>query len=196
MFSLDLPKLPMDYSLLTKNLLIRRLRESDVMDFHQAKEESFHQLQAWMPWAAQPDEPEQTFRFIAEGILVFQTGHQFRFGGFDKDTGQFILIVDIRKQEHWPGYDMGYWCHSAHAGKGYTTEAVRALTETCFTQLGAERLSIRCAVENTASNRVPEKLGFPLEGLMKNGERHHDGTLRDMNLYAHTPASWAAFTRA
>jgi RimJ/RimL family protein N-acetyltransferase len=192
----DLPKLPMDHSVLTERLLIRRLRESDVMDFHQAKEASFDQLHKWMPWAAVPDEPEQTFRFIAEGILVFQTGHQFRFGGFDKDTGQFIVIVDIRKAEHWPGYDMGYWCHSDYAGKGYTTEAVHALTNTCFNNLGAERLAVRCAGENTASNRVPQKLGFPLEGVMKNGERHHDGTLRHMNLYAHTPASWAKAKQA
>ncbi|MEX0287668.1 MAG: GNAT family N-acetyltransferase [Flavobacteriaceae bacterium] len=49
-------------------------------------------------------------------------------------------------------------------GKGYATEAVKALLKFCFEGLGLHRIEAGCAIENLASIRVLEKVGMRQEG--------------------------------
>ena len=62
---------------------------------------------------------------------------------------------------HLPGEpELGYWIAAEHQGHGYATEAARAVLDRAFTQLGVEKVSANAAVDNVASQRVLEKLGF------------------------------------
>jgi RimJ/RimL family protein N-acetyltransferase len=56
--------------------------------------------------------------------------------------------------------EIGYWIRDAAAGRGFATEASRALTAVGFGLEGIERIEIHCATDNAASRRVPEKLGY------------------------------------
>jgi RimJ/RimL family protein N-acetyltransferase len=60
--------------------------------------------------------------------------------------------------------ELGYWIARAHWGKGYATEASRQLLEIART-LGLARLEASHFVDNPASGRVLEKLGFVPTGL-------------------------------
>jgi len=51
-------------------------------------------------------------------------------------------------------------------GKGYATEALRAMTELAGS-MGVRRLSALCHVQHRASWRVMEKCGFEREGILK-----------------------------
>ena len=57
--------------------------------------------------------------------------------------------------------------HSNHWNKGYATEAAGELLQFGFKQLQLHRIEAGCAVENTASKRVLEKLGMVQEGLFR-----------------------------
>jgi RimJ/RimL family protein N-acetyltransferase len=61
--------------------------------------------------------------------------------------------------------ELGYWIGVAHWGRGYATEAARALIDHAFAELGCERLSSRARVSNPASRRVLEKCGFQWSGV-------------------------------
>jgi RimJ/RimL family protein N-acetyltransferase len=61
--------------------------------------------------------------------------------------------------------ELGYWIGVAHLGRGYATEAARALIDHAFAELGCERLSSRARVSNPASRRVLEKCGFQWSGV-------------------------------
>jgi RimJ/RimL family protein N-acetyltransferase len=61
--------------------------------------------------------------------------------------------------------ELGYWIGVAHWGRGYATEAARALIDHAFGELGAERMSSRARVSNPASRRVLEKCGFQWSGV-------------------------------
>ncbi|WP_272928112.1 GNAT family N-acetyltransferase [Bacillus sp. USDA818B3_A] len=54
------------------------------------------------------------------------------------------------------------------SGKGYITESTQAITEFAFRELQAKRVEIRCDRNNSKSRAIPEKLGFSLEGILKN----------------------------
>jgi len=59
----------------------------------------------------------------------------------------------------------GYWIGVPYWGRGYATEAARALVDHAFADLGYERLSCRARVSNPASRRVLEKCGFQWTGV-------------------------------
>jgi RimJ/RimL family protein N-acetyltransferase len=60
--------------------------------------------------------------------------------------------------------ELGYWIGRAHWGKGFATEASRALIEIART-LKLSRLEASHFLDNPASGRVLEKLGFKPTGL-------------------------------
>ncbi len=60
--------------------------------------------------------------------------------------------------------EIGYWLGAKHWGKGYATEAVRAVIDHAFTELDCEALQSAARVTNPASRRVLEKCGFQWVG--------------------------------
>lgn len=61
--------------------------------------------------------------------------------------------------------EIGYWLGVKHWGKGYGTEAVRAVIDFAFTELGHDTLSAGARVTNPASRRILEKCGFQWTGV-------------------------------
>ena len=59
---------------------------------------------------------------------------------------------------------MGYWIARAHWGKGFATEASRALIDIAKV-LKLPRLEASHFLDNPASGRVLEKLGFVATGM-------------------------------
>jgi RimJ/RimL family protein N-acetyltransferase len=61
--------------------------------------------------------------------------------------------------------DLGYWLGVPFWGHGYATEAVRAVIDHAFADLGYEALGAGARVTNPASRRVLEKCGFQWTGV-------------------------------
>jgi RimJ/RimL family protein N-acetyltransferase len=61
--------------------------------------------------------------------------------------------------------EIGYWLGVPHWGKGYATEAVRALIDYAFTELNHTALQAGARVTNPASRRILEKCGFQWTGV-------------------------------
>ncbi len=70
-------------------------------------------------------------------------------------------IVEIEAQPA----EIGYWLGVKHWGKGYATEAVRAVIDHAFADLGHAALQSAARVTNPASRRVLEKCGFQWTGV-------------------------------
>jgi RimJ/RimL family protein N-acetyltransferase len=64
-----------------------------------------------------------------------------------------------------PAPEIGYWLGVPHWGKGYATEAVRALIDYAFTELNHTALQAGARVTNPASRRILEKCGFQWTGV-------------------------------
>jgi len=74
-----------------------------------------------------------------------------------------IGACGIAQQDGAP--EIGYWLGVEHWGKGYATEAVHALVDYAFTDLGHSALNAGARVTNPASRRVLEKCGFQWTGV-------------------------------
>ena len=68
------------------------------------------------------------------------------------------------------GYDLypDYW------GKGYATEAARAVIDWCFNNLNLHRLQADCTLGNDRSERTILRLGFHLEGIWREKVWEHE----------------------
>jgi RimJ/RimL family protein N-acetyltransferase len=62
--------------------------------------------------------------------------------------------------------EIGYWLGTPYWGRGYATEAARALIDHAFDDLQLERLTAGARVSNPASRRVLEKCGFQWTGVV------------------------------
>ena len=70
---------------------------------------------------------------------------------------------------------MGYCMSRAHWGKGIMTEALSALVDFFFDQVGFNRIDADHDIENPASGRVMEKAGMRFEGTARQGGRTNRG---------------------
>ena len=62
---------------------------------------------------------------------------------------------------------MGYELDPKHWGKGYATEAARAVLDFGFSNMNLQRISAWCIADNIGSARVLEKLGMSLKGRVR-----------------------------
>jgi RimJ/RimL family protein N-acetyltransferase len=72
-----------------------------------------------------------------------------------------VCGVDPRED----GPEIGYWLGVSYWGRGYATEAARAVIDHAFGKLGHETLQAGARVSNPASRRVLEKCGFQWIGV-------------------------------
>ena len=87
--------------------------------------------------------------------------------------------------------DIGYELDSRYWGRGYATEAARALLSFGFADLGLHRIWSWCIAENVGSAHVLQKIGMRWEGHLRENERMR-GRWWDTLLYAILEHEWQA----
>lgn len=88
---------------------------------------------------------------------------------FKEDTAVksagFVCVVandnDAKKAE------LGYCIGKKWWNKGYMTEAVKAVADYLFEQIGYNRVEVQYDVDNPASGRVAQKCGMQYEGTLR-----------------------------
>ena len=146
---------------------VRPMHLADAEEVYQLIVKNREHLYPWMAWV--PDEPytrEMTRDYIRYSEKAAR--EQTQFDGLIERDGHIIgsigfPIIDWRNRiAH-----IGYWLDLAHTGHGIMTAAVRALTRYGFEALELNRIEIRCDVENERSAAVAQRLGYKLEGRLR-----------------------------
>lgn len=91
--------------------------------------------------------------------------------------GEVAGVVGARIAREAGRAEVGYWLGTAHLGRGIMTRAVRAVVRTLFDDEGLHRVELRTAADNQPSRAVADRLGFTLEGTLRemcpiDGVRH------------------------
>ncbi len=84
-----------------------------------------------------------------------------------RETRELVGSIAINPHEQHRRAEIGYWVAVAHWGRGYMTEAVRAIIDYGFRELGLNRVHAECHGDNPASARVLEKAGMTYEGTLR-----------------------------
>ncbi|MBX3156940.1 MAG: GNAT family N-acetyltransferase [Deltaproteobacteria bacterium] len=86
--------------------------------------------------------------------------------------------------------ELGYWVAKAWWGKGIMTEAAHAAVGFGFETIGLHKISTACFVENAASRRVIEKVGFRHVGRVED-DLWRDGAWHAQHRYELTSPEWS-----
>ena len=136
----------------------------------------------YLPWLEELKTPSDEVKFLENTNKHFGNIESANLVIWYKDqiagNISFNFIDDIRDSS-----DIGYWLGKDFHGKGIATQAVKGMCHIGFTDYQLNRLIIKAAVENEASNAVAKRAGFTLEGIARENEKLKDG-FHDENIYS------------
>ena len=170
----------------TDRLLIRMPHPEDTKKVYEAINASILDLKPWLPFAQMEQTLEDIEISIREAQINFMKRDDLRLHVFLKETGQFIASTGLHRMD-WSirKFEIGYWIDSRFSGKGYMTEAVQGIEDVAVNELKARRIEIRCDSRNAKSKAIPERLGYTLEGILRQDDLAADSQeLRDTCIYA------------
>lgn len=126
-----------------------------------------------------------TFTHIDEAIAVierrakgFENGHGIRWGIARQQDNRLIGSCGLTWNQEANAAEVGYELASQFWQQGIMTEALRAILQYGFETIKIEYVIAQVMLENTASQRLLQKLGFqswgtlPQHGFCK--AQHHD----------------------
>ena len=99
--------------------------------------------------------------------------------------GVTLAITDVWQTKG----DLNYWLDADYSDKGIALRSVRAVADYAFRVMQLNRITIRATPDNTASCALAEKLGFALEGMLRQAEWLYDH-FNDVNVYAMLRKDW------
>ena len=82
------------------------------------------------------------------------------------DGGESIGDVDFKGPARNHAVEIGYGVQPEYEGRGYTTEAVQAMTRWAFSQKNVVFVEAETDPDNKASQRILDKCGFVPDGTM------------------------------
>ena len=148
-----------DIRIETDRIILRPWRESDLEDFYAyARVDGVGQMAGWLPHR----DIEESRRILSMFIDEKKT-----FALELKENGKVIGSIgletrdaDLGIPEEMMGREIGYVLNRDYWGRGLMPEAVKAVIEYCFVELGFGWLTCGHFIRNNQSRRVVEKCGF------------------------------------
>ena len=152
-----------DWPLETPRLTLRPLVEGDFDAMHEMRSNPDVMRYLYQ----EPYTPEETRSALARrsaSAAWVREGDWLSAAVVERATG--LVVGDVAL--HWVSErdrtaEIGFVLDPRHQGKGFATEAARALLDWTFTTAGFHRVIGRTEARNAASARVLEKLGMRLE---------------------------------
>ncbi|MFT4540045.1 MAG: RimJ/RimL family protein N-acetyltransferase [Planctomycetota bacterium] len=173
------------YRIETRRLILRCYEPRDTIPLIDAVQASSEHLSEWLPWAL--DEPHSIDEKLAQvrGFRAgFDLGTNFVYGVFDPATGELIGGTGLHPRNGPGGAEIGYWIAHDRCGRGYATELTAVLARVGIELHGLDRIEIHVHPDNEASQRIPVKLGFQLEGRLRRRLRVLEGPMSDKLVYS------------
>lgn len=151
-------------------------------------------LGPWLPFVAHTHSEKDTLTFITS-VLNSPTEPREPFFVIEYE-GEFCGLINCKNTDFANRKtEIGYWLSQDFQKKGIMHQALQTLTHYVLEEYGMNRIVIKCAATNQASQNVALKAGYRFEGIEREGEQVNDHTFRDLYVYRllknerHTPPS-------
>ncbi|MET7693734.1 GNAT family N-acetyltransferase [Streptomyces sp. NPDC005483] len=170
-------------SISTERLVLRPLDEDDVPALAEMMNDE--QVGAWTD-VPQPYTEEQARGWITRyAPTEREAGRGITFAVTEFLTQRLVGVVQLAKTNwHVRSTELSYIIAPWARGEGYASEAALATAQWLFTDQKFERIELRTAADNTASQQVAQKIGCISEGVLRGAciarVRADDGTWSDV----------------
>lgn len=171
----------------TRRLILRPFAASDAADVQRlAGDREIADTTLNIP---HPYEDGMAEEWIATHRPRFEEGKLCNFAITLRDSGDLIGAMGLVITRRFDHAELGYWMGKPYWGKGFCTEAGRAVIEYGFTHLGLHRIHASYMARNPASGRVMRKLGMKQEGVLRGHVKKWD-KYEDLILFAIVKPEW------
>ncbi|NTV47718.1 MAG: GNAT family N-acetyltransferase, partial [Chlorobiales bacterium] len=155
---------------------------SDIDALYEAVMESRAELTVWLPWCHEQYGREDSIEWVRTRPVAWKWKEEFSFVIADAKTNRFLGASGINQFNGMYNFaNLGYWVRTSETKRGVATRATLLTAEFGFSSLHLNRIEIIATVGNIASQRVAEKAGARLEGILRRRiplrDKIHDATL-------------------
>jgi ribosomal-protein-alanine N-acetyltransferase len=172
----------------TARLLLRQFALSDAADVQRlAGDRAIADTTLMIP---HPYEDGMAEQWIGTHAPKFDSGEQMTLAIILGESGHLVGAVSLSIDARFDRAELGYWVGKPYWGRGYCTEASRAVVDWGFRELRLNRVFATHFKRNPASGRVMQKLGMTEEGCLKQHIKKWD-RYDDLVVYGMTRSEWA-----
>lgn len=172
----------------TDRLELRPYRETDAADVVRACQDEI--IQRWLP-VPKPYTFEDALAWCTTlTASLREVGAGIEWAATRSPRGDFLGSFGLKRTD-WRARtsEIGYWVAPWARNEGFATEAVAEIGRWLLTEQAFERMELRAATGNLASQRVAEKAGLAREGIARNAGFTHTGRV-DLVIFSLTPADF------
>ena len=167
---------------------LRTLCEDDAETLFRVVDGNRAHLREWLPWLDANTTSKDSLAFIQASFRQ-EVDNQgctcaVEFDGRLVGVAGYLPIRWNNKS-----VEIGYWLAREAVGHGIMTKCCRVLVSHAFTGYGLNRVQIPAAVGNRRSRAIPERLGFQMEGIMRDAEWLYDHFV-DHAMYSMLQRDW------
>ena len=119
----------------------------------------------YLPWRPHYN-VEESLRILRTRLEWWDEGREYSWVIVHRTARVIVGMVTASGEESATRYDLGYVLAREHWGRGYATEAARAVIDALLALPDVNRICARVDRDNTASMRVLEKAGLQRETLL------------------------------
>lgn len=155
--------------------------------FHLVNRNRYH-LQKWLPWVNSFTSIEQYNHLICKWMQQFEEYSGLHLGIRYKNSLAGVISLNFIDWFN-SQTNFGYFLAEDFQGKGIMSRSVHALIRYVFNEVRLNRIEIKCGEYNQKSRAIPEKLGFKIEGIIRDGEMLND-QFHNLLLYSMLRREW------
>jgi ribosomal-protein-serine acetyltransferase len=170
-----------------QSISLRLLKQEDAQIIFQAIDENRPHLRKWLPFVDQTRSVKDTLSFT-KSIVDDVERRQEVFTIWYKD--EFAGLIGMKEIDYLNRkVELGYWLIEKMTHQGIVTLSVEKMMDFIFQKLQLNRIQIKCGVGNLSSSAIPKRLGYSLEGIERQGERHLSRYI-DLEIYSILREDW------
>lgn len=163
---------------ITETLVLRPTTLESTSDIYEAITRERDYLRTWLPFVDWTQDESNTLEYV-QGVI---DNEEVQYSIYDSD--KFIGRIGFNHMDALNHKaEIGYWIIEEAQGKGIVTRSVKELLILGFTDLNLNKIVIKAGIGNAKSRSIPEKLGFTLEGIERDGELLVDNKYTDLAVY-------------
>ena len=166
----------------TRQLVLRRPRLSDADDIfdHYAADPAVTRYVTWRPHR----DRSEVGPFLQSQLARWDSGEAFSWAITRPSEDRVIGMIGCRIREH--AADIGYVVSRSYWGRGYATEAAKAVVDWAESLDTIFRVWAVCDVANKGSARVLEKVGMEREGILRRWIIHPNVSAEPRDCYVYS----------
>ena len=158
----------------TERLILRRFVIEDAEDMYN-NWASDTEVTKFLTWPTHPS-VDITSMLLQDWISKYEDGGYFNWVIELKETGRAIGNISVvRLKEEIEAAEIGYCMSRTYWGQGIMPEALRAVMDFLFDEVGLNRVAACHDANNPKSGRVMDKAGMKQEGVLRRAGRNNLG---------------------